>query len=295
MKDHVLKVFYLKQIRLASHCWGKLFTIVSLSYCIVSSIMVLALVLLSSTASWLTTLYYLHALLASLLRRWAVISPVVTNITGLPIQPKSYLLLEEVAKFRMWRMNRSCCFAGVDESVCVVVAALALFFGVEDNGQRMRLDRPRTCRWLEKQKTYAGDIGDANSNNEQALKEGDAQSTEEDTSPPANLAGISIFSEEISKASVRRTLAFVTSHYPSGCPCRGNLKQVYSFLRMQWTEMFRQDLYFIIMKSLHPPMMDDGTLCIQLQLAVASSSVVSQQQTLYRPSCWVFVLKMWQV
>ena len=36
---------------------------------------------------------------------------------------------------------------------------------------------------------------------------------------------------ELSKVTVRQRLAFISSFYPVACPCRGNLKEVYSFAR----------------------------------------------------------------
>lgn len=105
------------------------------------------------------------------------------------------------------------CTVGTDESVCVVLVALALFFKLDEGGV-MSVDFEKIMAWIEKQSTRADDD----------IEETDSRNHSRFQAPVAS---------QITKDDVRKLLVFVSSHYPKANPCRGNLRQVYNYLRTQ--------------------------------------------------------------
>ena len=101
----------------------------------------------------------------------------------------------------------------------MVVAAVVLFFVPVQDNTDAEFHEGKTRLWL---RTHFANDEDSNS----------AQPAPSSWCSPNNPEFLGSDST-VSKADVRKSLAFLSSYYTQACPCRGNLKQVYNFLREQ--------------------------------------------------------------
>ena len=126
-------------------------------------------------------------------------------------------------------LDTSNCFAGTDQSVCVILATLLCCFSDPDAQQQCQLLHPFDhTRSSESQQTLPASssravAGDPKSQDRRSRSiEPEAQSSHMHGKYAEN---------GLTKENLRKRLAYISTFYPFARPSRGNLKEVFSFVQ----------------------------------------------------------------